>query len=243
MSNFEVFEDLYSSKKWQVGISLSGPGSDPINAVEYVDFVRRILVANKVKTILDIGHGDWAMWPKKFFNDYHYTGIDLVKSLNDTMNKKHSNQNIKFLILDATTEDLPHADIVLVKDVLMHLSNTDISNILLKLKAYPLIIICQDVLRKYTLIDYLFLLKRQVSLRTRISLLIKGGNALRKFPKLENSDIKSGSHRFLNLEKSPWSLEHYGLKIIESKDYIVLPQNLKSWRCIFLKRIYLIKPN
>ena len=243
MTNQNIFEKLYSERLWQVGSSLSGPGSDPENALVYVSYVEKLIEKFNRVQILDIGHGDWAMWPKDFFKNLDYVGIDVVKDLNEFVKKTYGSKNIQFIQLDASKDQLPDADLVLIKDVLMHLSNEDISKILQKLKKFSLTIICHDVLRNLTWIDILFLIKRQLFFSGRFKNLIRGKNPFYKIPQLENGDIISGSHRFLNLEKYPWSLKDFNLEIVETKDFVVLPPNVRKWKCICIKRIYLIRPN
>ena len=176
MTNSNVFDEIYSKASWKSGTSLSGPGSEPENALSYVAFIDEIIQIYGINTILDIGHGDWKMWPKAFFSNKKYVGIDVVKKLNESMINGHQTDNIRFLLLDAVEDDLPYSEIVLIEDVLMHLSNKDIDAILTKLKNYPMSIICTDVIRKLTIIDMLFLLKRSLSLGARVRSLLRGEN-------------------------------------------------------------------
>ena len=241
MTNSNIFDEIYKRGSWKSGTSLSGPGSEPENALSYVAFVDDIIQIYGINAILDIGHGDWKMWPKAFFDNKNYVGIDVVQTLNESMRNNYQRDNIRFLLLDAVADELPKSEIVLIKDVLMHLSNKDIDAILTKLTGYRLSIICTDVLRKLTLIDMLFLLRRNLSLGARASSLLRGENPFFKLPHLQNIDIESGGHRYLNLEKKPWNLKKYNLKIINTHDFFVLPPRIKQWRCISIKRIYLLE--
>ena len=241
MTNSNVFDEIYSKASWKSGTSLSGPGSEPENALSYVAFVDEVIQIYGINTILDIGHGDWKMWPKAFFSNKKYVGIDVVKKLNESMVSDYQTDNIRFLLLDAVEDDLPYSEIVLIKDVLMHLSNKDIDAILTKLKSYPMSVICTDVIRKLTIIDMLFLLRRNLSLGARVRSLLRGENPFFKLPHLQNIDIESGGHRYLNLEKKPWNLKEYNLKIIKTHDFFGLSPRIKQWRCISVKRIYLLE--
>jgi len=102
-------------------------------------------------------------------------------------------------------------------------------------------IICTDVIRKLTIIDMLFLLKRSLSLGARVRSLLRGENPFFKLSHLQNIDIESGGHRYLNLEKKPWNLKEYNLKIIKTHDFFGLSPRIKQWRCISVKRIYLLE--
>lgn len=242
MLNKNIFDEIYSQGSWRSGTSLSGPGSEPENALHYVAFVEEVIKDYGITRILDIGHGDWKMWPTNFFKSQQYIGVDVVAKLNEVMSKDYSTENIRFLLLDATKDSLPDADLVLIKDVLMHLSNKEIDEILKKLKNYSVAIICTDVIRKLTVIDILYLFKRFLSLSVRITSLLRGKNPFFKLPRLQNIDIKSGGHRYLNLEKKPWNLRNYNLDLVETYDFFGLSPKSKQWKCISVKRIYLVKP-
>jgi len=54
----------------------SGPGSTKEYTIQYREFLSKFIKDNKIKTILDIGCGDFQMNEHFDWIDYDYTGID-----------------------------------------------------------------------------------------------------------------------------------------------------------------------
>ncbi|MBI4414995.1 MAG: SAM-dependent methyltransferase, partial [Candidatus Kerfeldbacteria bacterium] len=51
-----IFEKIYKDKVWYKG---SGSGSLPENTTTYRDFLQKYIKQNNIKSILDLGCGDW----------------------------------------------------------------------------------------------------------------------------------------------------------------------------------------
>jgi predicted nicotinamide N-methyase len=64
-----------------------------------------------------------------------YKGID-VSDVVLTNTKKYSRAGVKFLELDAVRDDIPSADLVIIKDVMQHWSNDDIIKFLPRLNRF-----------------------------------------------------------------------------------------------------------
>ncbi|WP_215309074.1 hypothetical protein [Polynucleobacter sp. Adler-ghost] len=81
----------------------------------------------KIQSIFDAPCGDFN-WMKKFLADYpiKYIGGDIVLPLIDINNKKYSCDSINFIHIDITEQPLPYADLLINRDCLFHLSNSDI---------------------------------------------------------------------------------------------------------------------
>ena len=82
--NESAFERIYKEKIWGEGTlvsPLSGTGSNPDLAKPYVDFVRDTVRDFSIESVLDFGHGDWAMWRDYKFEETHYLGVDVVNDL------------------------------------------------------------------------------------------------------------------------------------------------------------------
>lgn len=57
-----IFENIYENRKWGSKGTLSGEGTRPEAAKEYVEFVTKFLQSRpEMNSILDLGHGDWKM--------------------------------------------------------------------------------------------------------------------------------------------------------------------------------------
>jgi 2-polyprenyl-3-methyl-5-hydroxy-6-metoxy-1,4-benzoquinol methylase len=140
-SNKEVFNFIYKNQLWQ---NDSGTGSDPKNAKEWIDVVNSIINEKNIKSILDIGCGDWRIGKELNLDNINYLGLD---ASSDIINKiKHNKKsNIKFINYDAELYKFHNVDLILIKDVLQHLSSDSVKNILSKVFEYAkYALICND---------------------------------------------------------------------------------------------------
>lgn len=146
-----VFADIYRQNRWggEEGEVYSGPGSRGALASDYVQFVADYVIANQIRSILDIGVGDFHVARALLQTlarrgwQIEYTGCDIVPAIVAAHNKTHSAPNIRFLCLDAIADTLPVADLCLVRQVMQHLSNAAIDKMLTKIDAFPHAIITE----------------------------------------------------------------------------------------------------
>jgi 2-polyprenyl-3-methyl-5-hydroxy-6-metoxy-1,4-benzoquinol methylase len=130
MSNAEVFSKIYKEDLWHGG---SGAGSKLENVKEYVDILQKYIDKPEVKTVLDLGCGDWQFSKFLDLSSVSYLGVDVVESVIESNSTSYSASNIKFISRDITTYEVPKADLIICKDVLQHLCNKDVVNILVKI--------------------------------------------------------------------------------------------------------------
>lgn len=141
MTNDFVFDSIYIDSVWGYK---SGPGSDPVAAQPWIDTVNLFLEKNDVNSIVDVGCGDWRLASNYLLKDKSYLGID-VSSVILEETAKHTSSNITFLNQDAETFDFPFVDLILIKDVLMHLPNSSVKTILDKVfNSCRYALICED---------------------------------------------------------------------------------------------------
>jgi hypothetical protein len=118
------FEEIFSNHEWGGG-SRSGPGSDPSHTRPFVDFCHSWLSAHPdIKTVVEVGCGDWATSSLIDFADRSYIGIDIVEPLISENQRKYGSSRVSFQTLDFVDDELPTADLLIAKDVLQHLSNS-----------------------------------------------------------------------------------------------------------------------
>ena len=130
-----IFEKIYEQNVWRTWSTdetkaQSGPGSDLLSGsvIAAAEILRtERLVSLGVGSVLDVGCGDISWLPTKTKlcrgSPVRYIGIDIVSSLISNHVKNFAEvQHCNFVVLDATSETVPKADLVLVKDVLFHLS-------------------------------------------------------------------------------------------------------------------------
>ena len=119
-----AFEAIYKNDAWGLG---SGPGSRPSNTIEYRAFVEHFIEANGVRSVTDLGCGDWQFSALMDWSCVIYTGFDVVESLIMTNRARHARPNIAFKLFQ-TIEDLPGGDLLLSKEFLQHLPSQTIAD-------------------------------------------------------------------------------------------------------------------
>jgi len=128
----EIFNDIYRYNAWGNG---SGTGSIYENCKIYMQYLQTFLKHNNIKSVCDAGCGDWQFSKHMNWEGIEYIGLDVSNIVLENA-KKHTAQNIKFLELNALDDELPKADLLIMKDVIQHWSNQDIIDFLPKLSDY-----------------------------------------------------------------------------------------------------------
>lgn len=124
----DVFTQIYTDAVWgrnAEGEGFSGQGAVLENAQEYKDFLQNFLKSRDIRTVIDIGCGDWGFSKHIEWNGITYVGYDVVQKVIERNQKKYSSPSITFIHADATQLDLPSADLLICKDVMMHLPHED----------------------------------------------------------------------------------------------------------------------
>ena len=143
-----VFTHIYETGFWDVnkeGKGTSGTGSTVESTKLYVVFLQEFLRENNIKTVVDVGCGDWTFSQFINWNGIDYVGYDVVKSLVDENNKKFGNAHCRFVHGNALDIDLPPADLLICKDVLQHLPTLDIKRFLQQCKKFKHCLITSGV--------------------------------------------------------------------------------------------------
>ena len=133
-SNAAIFDEIYRKRFWGDSPDpndpyYSGTGSYDKCVPDYVDLVKTIIKKHKVKSVTEIGCGDFAVASQYVEACSDYLGIDVVKGLVDRNIRMFGNANVKFVRSDATKDKLAPSDLCIIRQVLQHLSNRDIQNI------------------------------------------------------------------------------------------------------------------
>ena len=130
--DYKVFDRLYRNGGW--GGMGSGPGSKVEVNKEYLYILNKILrYTPSIKTVLDIGCGDFQLMQHADLEGKEYLGIDVSDFIVETNTKKHGKPNVQFKVLNPVTEQIPQADLIICKDVLQHLPNKDVESVLMKI--------------------------------------------------------------------------------------------------------------
>ena len=132
-----VFSSIYSNNKWGgTGEAFSGTGSRGAPASEYVSFVKGFIQDHAIRSVVDIGCGDYFIGRQIAEDVEHYVGIDVVQSLIDDHSQRYGDEAHSFVCLDVASEPIPMGDLCLIRQVLQHMSNRQIAGVLEKVRAF-----------------------------------------------------------------------------------------------------------
>ncbi len=125
----------------------SGIGShDPKTINPYLDVVIDFLKSkNNQLTVCDLGCGDFNIGKHLIPFTKNYIGVDIVENLIERNRTQFIAENLTFQCLDIAKDELPNADCVILRQVLQHLSNQEIQQIVNKLKNYKYIILTEHL--------------------------------------------------------------------------------------------------
>ena len=116
--SLNVFNKIYSESVWGIG---SGSGSELEYCKSYINFLQKFFYDYSIKSIVDLGCGDWQFTKEINFTGIKYLGIDAAKEVIAENIKSHATENIKFNTLKRY-QDIPSCDLLICKDVMQHLS-------------------------------------------------------------------------------------------------------------------------
>jgi SAM-dependent methyltransferase len=111
----------------------------------YVKFVNSFLIDKKLKSIIDLGCGDFNVGKNIYRHVHKYYAFDIVPDLIKKNKKIFNDKKIIFECKNFIDEKLPKADGVIIRQVLQHLDNKSITKILDKIKHYKYVIITEHI--------------------------------------------------------------------------------------------------
>lgn len=145
----EAMQQIYDLKLWGgTGIDYySGAGShDPKTMEPYVKEVASFLRSlEKPVEICDLGCGDFNIGSQLLPYVYKYIAVDIVPELIERNKEKYTKENLTFQCLDLAKDTLPSGNVAILRQVLQHLSNAEIAQIVPKLKVYDHVILTEHV--------------------------------------------------------------------------------------------------
>lgn len=138
-----IFDTIYETNAWGNG---SGSGSKESLNVEYVSFLQDFFKKFNIKTISDVGCGDWQFSKNIDFSGISYTGYDVANFVITRNLKNFWAHNINFICYDGDFDKVKDADLLICKDVLQHLDNDKISHFIANLPRFKYALIANDLL-------------------------------------------------------------------------------------------------
>lgn len=151
-----VFTKVYSEREWGAGEEpfYSGSGSHDVEIISpYIELLTSLILNNDIHKIVEVGCGDFFIMNKVLLNfqslDYKvdYTGIDVVDALIKHNIERYSSGSIHFMCADASKDGiaLPDGELLIIRQVLQHLDNESISNIMNKTQKSRYILVTEHI--------------------------------------------------------------------------------------------------
>ena len=144
-----AMEQIYEKHLWGGKESkfYSGEGSHLDELVQpYIQVVKEFLTSfEQPISVCDLGCGDFNVGKELVKYTKNYIGVDIVERLIEYNKEKYTAENLEFQCLDIAEVELPVADCVMIRQVLQHLSNQEVQNILQKLSAYKYVIVTEHI--------------------------------------------------------------------------------------------------
>ena len=144
----QTFETIYKNNLWggPPGDFYSGTGSDAAIADPYCNYVRQFIQENNIKSIVDLGCGDFRVGRRLVVQNTSYVGIDVVSSLIERNTREFGSEGIRFQTLNAIDQVPPAGDLCLVRQVLQHLSNEQIMRVLRNCGSFRYLIVSEHAI-------------------------------------------------------------------------------------------------
>jgi hypothetical protein len=145
----DVMQQVYEMKLWggKDFDFYSGIGSHDSQIIKcFLDDIIAFLSSFDNSLIFcDLGCGDFNIGKHLTKFTKKYIAIDIVEKLIDRNKRLFKEDNLEFHCLDITEDDIPKGDCILLRQVLQHLSNSEIQKIIKKLSAYKYVILTEHI--------------------------------------------------------------------------------------------------
>jgi hypothetical protein len=130
------FEKIYIHNLWGDSASVSGAGSNLETTKNLRDKLPSLFVQYDITTVLDVPCGDFY-WMRHVVKDapkIRYIGGDIVSQIIESNSQQYKSKNVRFSVIDLRFDELPDADIIIVRDCLFHFSFDDIKKVKANIK-------------------------------------------------------------------------------------------------------------
>lgn len=134
-SHRNVFTEIYRTGAWGSEESASGIGSTMEQTEVLRGLLPDLLRELEVKRFVDVPCGDWHWLRHVELPVSEYIGLDIVPEAIAKNTQLYAQPGRQFLVHDLTRNAPSKADLVLCRDLLVHLSDADIWAALRNLKA------------------------------------------------------------------------------------------------------------
>lgn len=151
-----VFTDYFRRNKWRDPESRSGKGSNLKATEELRKVLPPLLRVLSVSSMVDVPCGDFYWMQHVDLAGIAYTGGDIVPDLIAANTAQHGGPGRQFQVIDLIKGPIPKADLIFVRDCLVHLSHEHVKSALDNIRAsgatwllttvYPSTAVNEDIL-------------------------------------------------------------------------------------------------
>ena len=148
-----LFSNIYENNIWGAPNDsakpfFSGQGShDNLIVLPYVQAVREFLKSlEDLPNVVDLGCGDFNIGAQIRESCNEYIACDVVPKLIEFNRDQFKNLRVDFRLLDLARDELPPGDVVFIRQVLQHLSNHQIGNLVEKISSkYKYLVLTEEL--------------------------------------------------------------------------------------------------
>lgn len=145
----DAMNQIYELKLWGGNEFdfYSGLGSHDTKIINpYLESIISFFNAHHSSLVVcDLGCGDFNIGKRLSKYTKKYIALDIVEKLIARNKKMFKADNLEFYCLDIAKDELPSADCIILRQVLQHLSNAEIQNLIKKLTVYKYIILTEHL--------------------------------------------------------------------------------------------------
>src|SRR5690242_15983771 len=130
------FERIHETNLWGADTSVSGVGSELAATAAIRERLPALLKELGVHSMLDAPCGDHRWMASLELHLDRYVGIDIVPSIIEALQQRYRDDPHRlFFLSDITRDPLPHCDLILSRDCLVHFSFETLARATRNLKA------------------------------------------------------------------------------------------------------------
>jgi hypothetical protein len=145
----EAFTQIYRNKLWgriEGNKFFSGRGSLDKFAIPYAEWLTRFITEHNIRTVVALGCGDFRIGQRICSAvSVNYVGVDIVPELIAYNHSQFGSERVSFKFANIIEDELPDGELCLIRQVLQHLSNKQISSVLTNCTKFRYLIVTEDV--------------------------------------------------------------------------------------------------
>lgn len=115
------FTEIYRKNLFGGADSISGPGSDLVQTEEIRRHLPDLFNRYAIASILDAPCGDFFWMKHVRLDNVSYIGVDIVAPMVALNANRYGSGTVEFRLLDVTRQPVPRADLIISRDLLVHL--------------------------------------------------------------------------------------------------------------------------